>query len=58
MEKLNKGEVVYVDGLVDRNGKGYQGYLRFEKEKGKFEFSFRNVWKGEKEQSRKRGTGI
>ena len=48
VEKLKNGEVAYVDGLVDRNGKGYQGYLRFDKGIGKFEFSFRNVWKGEK----------
>lgn len=62
VEKLNKGEVAYVDGLVDRNGKGYQGYLRFDKGIGKFEFSFRNVWKGETKEeegkSRKRGRGI
>ncbi|BFO67390.1 DUF3945 domain-containing protein [Chryseobacterium sp. KCF3-3] len=58
VEKLKAGEVAYVVGLVDRNGKGYQGYLRFDKGIGKFEFSFRNVWKGEKKQSRKRGRGI
>ncbi|MDR6464592.1 DUF3945 domain-containing protein [Chryseobacterium sediminis] len=58
VEKLKNGEVAYVDGLVDRNGKGYQGYLRFDKRIGKFEFSFKNVWKGEKQQSRKRGRGI
>lgn len=62
VEKLNKGEVAYVDGLVDRNGKRYQGYLRFDKGIGKFEFSFKNVWKGDKKQeegkNRKRGRGI
>jgi hypothetical protein len=60
VEKLKVGEVAYVDGLVDRNGKGYQGYLRFDKGIGKFEFSFRNVWKKKEEQgkSRKRGRGI
>lgn len=58
VEKLKVGEVAYVDGLVDRNGKGYQGYLRFDKGIGKFEFSFKNVWKGEKKQSWKRGRGI
>lgn len=58
VEKLKNGEVAYVDGLLDRNGKGYQGYLRFDKRIGKFEFSFRNVWKGEKKQSRKKGRGI
>ena len=58
VEKLKNGEVAYVDGLVDRNGKGYQGYLRFDKRIRKFEFSFKNVWKGEKKQSKKRGRGI
>lgn len=62
MEKLRVGEVAYVDGLVDKNGKRYQGYLRFDKRVGKFEFSFKNVWKGEQKQelgkSRKRGRGI
>lgn len=45
VEKLNKGEVAYIDGLVDRKGKKYQGYLRFDKKVGKFEFSFKNVWR-------------
>lgn len=58
VEKLMAGEVAYVDGLVDRNGKGYQGYLRFDKGIGKFEFSFRNVWKGQQGKNRKRGRGI
>lgn len=62
MEKLKVGEVAYVDGLVDKNGKKYQGYLRFDKKVGKFEFSFKNVWKGERKQEqgklKKRGRGI
>ncbi|MFP3834607.1 DUF4099 domain-containing protein [Chryseobacterium sp. SIMBA_028] len=45
MEKLKAGETAYVDGLVDKNGKKYQGYLKFDRKVGKFEFSFRNVWK-------------
>ncbi|WP_241279559.1 DUF3945 domain-containing protein [Chryseobacterium cucumeris] len=45
VEKLNKGEVAYIDVLVDRKGKKYQGYLRFDKRVGKFEFSFKNVWR-------------
>lgn len=61
MEKLKAGEVAYVDGLVDKNGKRYQGYLRFDKRMGKFEFSFKNVWKGERKQElgirKKRGRG-
>ena len=62
VEKLKAGEVAYVDGLVDISGKGYQGYLRFDKGIGKFEFSFKNTWKEEKKQeqgkSRNRGRGI
>jgi len=49
IEKLKAGETAYVDGLVDRNGKKYQGYLRFDKEVGRVEFSFRNVWKKEED---------
>lgn len=45
VEKLNKGEVTYIDGLVDRKGKKYQGYLRFDKSTGKFKFFFKNVWR-------------
>ena len=63
MEKLLAGEVAYVDGLVDKNGKKYQGYLRFDKRMRKFEFSFKNVWKGEQKQEqgksrKKRGRGM
>ncbi|MFP3598548.1 DUF3945 domain-containing protein [Chryseobacterium sp. SIMBA_029] len=55
MEKLKAGDTAYVDGLVDRNGKKYQGYLRFDRKVGKFEFSFRNVWK--KEEDFKKASG-
>jgi len=49
MEKLKTDDTAYIDGLVDRKGKKYQGYLRFDKEVGKFEFSFKNIWKKEEE---------
>ncbi|MDP9959152.1 DUF3945 domain-containing protein [Chryseobacterium lathyri] len=55
MEKLKAGETAYIDGLVDRNGKKYQGYIRFDKDRGKFEFSFKNVWN--KEEGLKRISG-
>lgn len=62
VEKLRAGEVAYVDGLMDKNGKRYQGYLRFDKRVGKFEFSFKNVWKEEQKQEqgkrKKRGGGM
>ncbi|WP_223609543.1 DUF3945 domain-containing protein [Chryseobacterium sp. OSA05B] len=55
VEKLKTGESAYIDGLVDKNGKKYQGYVRFDKAIGKFEFSFRNVWK--KEEDLKKASG-
>ncbi|MCP1301492.1 hypothetical protein NK356_20130 [Chryseobacterium sp. S0630] len=58
VEKLNKGELAYIDGLVDRKGKKYQGYLRFDKRVGKFEFSFKNVWREIDDLSKKRRRGI
>lgn len=42
VEKLNKGEVAYIDGLLDKSEKKYQGYLSFDKREGKFKFSFKN----------------
>lgn len=39
-EKLRAGETVYVDGLTDSKGKTYQGYITFNKETSKTEFSF------------------
>ncbi|ASK32363.1 hypothetical protein CEY12_20745 [Chryseobacterium sp. T16E-39] len=45
MDKLNAGETAYISGLVDKGGKKYQGYLRFDKGVGKFEFSFKNPGK-------------
>ncbi|AZB11652.1 DUF4099 domain-containing protein [Chryseobacterium sp. G0162] len=52
MDKLRVVEVAYVHGLVDKNGKRYQGYLRFDKRMEKFEFSFKNVWKGSRNRSK------
>lgn len=40
--KLNAGQTVYVNGLVDKKGKEYQGYISFDKETGKTGFSFTN----------------
>ncbi|UQB69782.1 DUF3945 domain-containing protein [Epilithonimonas zeae] len=42
IEKLKKGECVYIDGLESRGGKRYQGYIRLEKVSGLLEFSFKN----------------
>lgn len=41
-ERLNQGEKVYIEGLIDKKGKSYQGYISFNKETGKTDFSFNN----------------
>lgn len=41
-EKFKAGETVYVSGLVDSKGKEYQGYITFNKETAKTDFSFTN----------------
>jgi hypothetical protein len=42
IDKLMAGEVAYMSGLVNKNGKKYQGYLSFNMSTGKIEFSFKN----------------
>ena len=42
MDKLRSGETAYISGLVDKNGKKYQGYLIFDKSSGVVDFSFKN----------------
>lgn len=44
-QKLKEGETVYVSGLVDKKGKEYNGYITFNKETYKTEFSFDNPGK-------------
>ncbi|WP_313101716.1 DUF3945 domain-containing protein [Epilithonimonas sp.] len=41
-EKFKAGETVYISGLVDSKGKEYQGYITFNKETAKTDFSFTN----------------
>lgn len=41
-EKFKAGETVYVSGLTDSKGKEYQGYITFNKETAKTDFSFTN----------------
>ncbi len=41
-EKLKDGQTIYVDGLEDAKGKAYQGYITFNKETSKTDFSFTN----------------
>lgn len=42
MDKLRAGETAYINGLVNKNGKRYQGYMSFDKRIGKIAFSFKN----------------
>lgn len=42
MDKLIAGETAYISGLLNKNGKKYQGYMSFDKRMGKIEFSFKN----------------
>ncbi|MGE8535761.1 MAG: DUF3945 domain-containing protein [Chryseobacterium sp.] len=41
-EKFKAGQTIYIDGLQDAKGKAYQGYITFNKETFKTEFSFNN----------------
>ncbi|WP_454060350.1 DUF3945 domain-containing protein [Elizabethkingia ursingii] len=41
-EKLKAGETVYIKGLTNKKGNQYQGYISYDKNIGKFEFSFKN----------------
>jgi len=41
-EKFKAGQTIYVDGLEDSKGKAYQGYITFNKETSKTDFSFTN----------------
>ncbi|PVH26869.1 DUF3945 domain-containing protein [Sphingobacterium corticibacter] len=40
--KFKAGQTVYVDGLIDKKGQKYQGYITLNKETGKTDFSFQN----------------
>ncbi|COX98265.1 Uncharacterised protein [Mycobacterium tuberculosis] len=40
--KFKAGQTVYVDGLIDKKGQKYQGYITLNKETGKTGFSFQN----------------
>jgi hypothetical protein len=57
-QKFKDGQAVYVSGLVDKNGKDYQGYITFNKETAKTGFSFENPNKtNEKAQSKGNSEG-
>jgi len=39
-DKFKAGETIYVDGLIDKKGQAYQGYITFNQETGKTDFAF------------------
>lgn len=41
-QKLKNGQTVYISGLVDKKGKEYNGYITYNKETNKTDFSFQN----------------
>lgn len=41
-QKFKDGQTIYVDGLIDKKGKKYQGYITYNKETHKAKFSFQN----------------
>jgi hypothetical protein len=41
-QKFKDGHTIYVSGLVDKQGKEYNGYITFNKETNKTDFSFQN----------------
>ena len=43
--KLNEGKTIYIDDLVDKNGKPYSGYITWNKEAGKLDFMFAKEYK-------------
>jgi len=47
--KLKEGLTVYVSGLVDKQGKEYQGYITYNEESGKVGFSFNNPSKSKEQ---------
>ena len=42
---FKNGQTIYIDGLVDKKGQPYQGYITFNKEDGKTNFEFPNQYK-------------
>lgn len=40
--KFKAGQTIYLDELIDKKGQKYQGYITFNKETSKIEFSFKN----------------
>lgn len=41
-QKFKEGQTVYITGLIDKKGKEYNGYITFDKQTNKTDFSFQN----------------
>ncbi|ATL49946.1 hypothetical protein COR50_18340 [Chitinophaga caeni] len=41
-QKFKDGQTVYISGLVDKKGRSYQGYITYNADSGKVDFSFDN----------------
>jgi len=41
-QQFKEGQTIYIDGLIDKKGKAYQGYITYNKETGQTDFSFKN----------------
>jgi len=44
-KEFKAGQTIYIDGLKDKKGQPYQGYITFNKENGKTNFEFPNQYK-------------
>ncbi|MYY25885.1 DUF3945 domain-containing protein [Elizabethkingia anophelis] len=51
-EKLKAGEIVYINGLTNKKGNQYQGYISYDMNNGKFGFSFKNPNKQEQQKEK------
>ncbi|MFP3591425.1 DUF3945 domain-containing protein [Chryseobacterium sp. SIMBA_038] len=40
--QFKSGQTIYIDGLLDKKNQPYQGYITFNQETGKIDFSFQN----------------
>ncbi|RLJ75085.1 DUF3945 domain-containing protein [Pedobacter alluvionis] len=40
--QFKEGQTIHIDGLVDKKGKAYQGYITYNKETGNTDFAFKN----------------
>ncbi|MBT2623602.1 DUF3945 domain-containing protein [Chryseobacterium sp. ISL-6] len=41
-DQFKAGQTIYIDGLIDKKDQKYQGYITFNRDTGKIDFSFKN----------------